>query len=98
MPEKKIAQFVEQTFKMFGGESESVTLRFDESLIGVIYDKFGEDTRMERVDETTCSAKVTVQISPTFWGWVFQFNGELQIEKPKELMDTYRSLLEAACE
>lgn len=98
MPEKKIAQFVEQTFKMFGGESESVTLRFDESLIGVIYDKFGEDTRMERVDETTCSAKVTVQISPTFWGWVFQFNGELQIAEPQDMIDTYRSLLEAACE
>lgn len=98
MPEKKIAQFVEQTFKMFGGESESVTLRFDESLIGVIYDKFGEDTRMERVDETTCSAKVTVQISPTFWGWVFQFNGELQIAEPQDMIDTYKSLLEAACE
>lgn len=98
MPEKKIAQFVEQTFKMFGGETESVTLRFDESLIGVIYDKFGEDTRMERVDETTCSAKVTVQISPTFWGWVFQFNGELQIAEPQDMIDTYRSLLEAACE
>lgn len=98
MSEKKIAQYVEQTFKMFGGEPENVTLNFDQSLIGVIYDKFGEDTPMQRIDETTCSATVSVQISPTFWGWVFQFNGELQIAKPQELIDTYKSLLEAACE
>lgn len=98
MPEKKIAQYVEQTFKMFGGDPETVTLTFDQSLIGVVYDKFGEDTPMQRIDETTCSARVTVQISPMFWGWVFQFNGELQIAEPQELIDTYKSLLEAACE
>ena len=67
-------------------------------MIGTIYDKFGEDTQMVRVDENSCAAKVTVQISPTFWGWVFQFRGELQITAPQELIDTYRSLLEGASE
>lgn len=98
LPEKKIAKYVEETFKMFGGEPESVMLHFDQSLIGVIYDKFGEDTKMERIDDTTCSARVNVQISPTFWGWIFQFNGELQIKEPQYIIDTYKSLLEAACE
>lgn len=98
LPEEKVASFTEQTFKMFGGETEEVTLRFANELIGTIYDKFGEDTQMVRVDENSCAAKVTVQISPTFWGWVFQFRGELQITAPQELIDTYRSLLEGASE
>lgn len=97
LPEEKIAAFTEQTFKMFGGETEEVTLRFANELIGTIYDKFGEDTQMTRLDEETCAAKVTVQVSPTFWGWVFQFRGELEITEPQELIDTYRSLLDQAC-
>ena len=81
---------------MFGGEPEEVTLRFANELIGTIYDKFGEDTQMTRLDEETCTARVTVQVSPTFWGWVFQFRGELQILEPQDLIDTYKALLESA--
>lgn len=93
LTDKQIAAFTEQTFKMFGGETETVTLRFAAHLIGTVYDKFGEDTKMERVDENSCVAKVKVQISPTFWGWLFQFAGEMQIVAPQELLDTYQALL-----
>ena len=98
LPEEQIAAFASQTFKMFGGETEEVRLRFSDELIGTVYDKFGEDTQMYRVDENSCGAKVTVQVSPTFWGWVFQFRGELEIVEPQELIDTYKSLLESASE
>ena len=97
LPEEQIAAFTEQTFRMYGGEAETVTLRFTNELIGTIYDKFGEDTQMLRVDEDTCAARVTVQVSPTFWGWVFQFRGELQITEPRDLIDTYKARLENAC-
>ena len=98
MPEEQIAAFTEETFKMFGGEPEEVTLRFANELIGTIYDKFGEDTQMLRVDPDSCAARVKVQVSPTFWGWVFQFRGKLQITDPQKLIDTYKALLEAASE
>ena len=98
VPEEQIAAFTEQTFKMFSGEPETVTLHFGNHLIGVVYDKFGENTEMRRVDEDTCIATVTVQISPTFWGWLFQFAGEMRIIEPQYLIDTYKHLLDVACE
>lgn len=98
IPEKQIAAYTGQTFKMFGGEPETVTLQFGNNLIGVVYDKFGENTKMVRVDEDTCSARVTVQISPTFWGWLFQFAGEMQLTEPEYLIDMYRHLLNSACD
>ena len=98
IPEKQIAAYTGQTFKMFGGEPETLTLQFENNLIGVVYDKFGENTKMVRVDEDTCSARVTVQISPTFWGWLFQFAGEMWITEPEYLIDTYRHLLNSACD
>ncbi len=96
MTDEQIAAFTEQTFKMFGGETERVKLWFANHLIGTMYDKFGEDTKLERVDADTCSAEVDVQISPTFWGWLFQFAGEMQIVEPQYLIVTYRALLEDA--
>ena len=96
MMEEDIAAFTEQTFKMFSGETERVKLRFANHLIGTIYDKFGEDTKMQRLDPNSCTAEVNVQISPTFWGWLFQFVGEMQIVEPLELIDTYRALLSDA--
>ena len=39
-----VAAFTEEALKMFGGERETVVLRFDKQLIGPVFDKFGEDT------------------------------------------------------
>ena len=98
LPEEEIAAFTKQTFSMFGGETETVTLQFANELMGTVYDKFGEDLRIQRVDEDSCSARVTVQVSPTFWGWVFQFQGKLRVTEPAELIEKYSAVLEAASE
>ena len=66
--ESDIAHYTEQAFKMYGGPQEDVELEFDNALIGAIYDKFGENTKMIRLNETACVATVKVQISPTFGG------------------------------
>ena len=42
-----VAAFTEQAFKMYNGEEVDVTLEFDKSLIGSVFDKFGEDTAMK---------------------------------------------------
>ena len=97
LPEKQIAAFTKQTFSMFGGETETVTLQFANELMGTVYDKFGEDLRIQRLDEDNCSARVTVQVSPTFWGWVFQFQGKLRVTDPAELIEKYNALLAGAC-
>ena len=79
--ESDVSQYTKQVFKMYGGQMEEMVLRFDNSLIGAVYDKFGEGTKMTRVDENTCKAAVKVQISPTFEGWVYQFGNKLRVEK-----------------
>lgn len=84
-----VAGYTESVFKMYGGESNDVTLQFDQKLIGIVYDKFGEKTKMIRINDTICEANVKVQISPTFWGWLFQFGGLMAIKCPEKLKDEY---------
>ena len=87
---REMAQYTEQVFKMYGGRLEDVVLEFSDKLIGVVFDKVGENTPMLRVGEEKCVATVKVRISPTFWGWLFQFAGEMRVLSPQWVMDGYR--------
>lgn len=86
----EVATYTEQAFKMFGGETADLVLEFDRSLIGAVYDRFGEGTKMMAVSESKCIAAVKVQVSPVFWGWLFQFAGQMQILSPSHLIEAYK--------
>ena len=90
----QVAQYTEQAFKMFGGQAEDVVLEFDCSLIGAVYDRFGENTKMMTTSIGKCIASVKVQVSPVFWGWLFQFAGQMQILSPSHLIAEYKSRCE----
>ena len=87
----QVATYTGQTFKMFGGETADLVLEFDRSLIGAVYDRFGEGTKMMTTSETKCIASVKVQVSPVFWGWMFQFAGQMQILSPSHLISEYKA-------
>ena len=84
-----IGGYTEQAFKMYGGQPVDVVLEFGTKLIGVVYDKFGEDTKMIRSGEK-CIATVKVQISPVFWGWLFQFAGQMKVLSPDAVIIDYK--------
>lgn len=85
-----ITAFTETVFKMYGGDLYDVVLEFEDKLIDVVHDKFGEKTKMIRTAEGRCVASVKVQIAPSFWGWMFQFAGGMKIISPESLMEEYR--------
>ena len=89
-----IAEFTEQVFKMYNGETVAVELEFDNSLAGVIFDKFGEDTVMIPGAKGTLLTSVSVQVSPTFFGWLAQFSGKMFILSPERVKDQFNKHIE----
>ena len=87
---RKVSKYTEQVFRMYGGRTEKVTLQFDKKLIGTIYDKFGEKTKI-RKKRDVYSAAVEVQISPTFWSWLTTFKGNMAIAQPQEIADEFKA-------
>lgn len=85
-----VAEFTEQAFKMFGGELEEVALQFDKTLVGPVFDKFGEGTPMMTANDTTCAATVHVQISPTFFGWLAQFGNKMHVISPANVIEQFK--------
>lgn len=90
--ELDIGEYTKEVFKMFSGIPATVRLRFDDSLIGAVYDKFGEKVRIVRTDEHTCELKIKVQVSPTFFGWVFQFGNKMEILAPNRVAKQFNAL------
>ena len=89
-------ELMEQAFRMFLGRTETVTFRFHERLIGVMFDRFGEGLEITRLDKDFCQCRVEVQISPPFWGWLLQYHGDLHIVEPEALNEEYRTVLRQA--
>lgn len=93
-----VAEFTQRAFKMFSGELEKVVLQFDKSLVGPVFDKFGEDTPMNVINKKTCEATVYVQISPTFFGWLAQFGRKMRVVNPKRIGDLYLEHIQIAAD
>jgi len=91
------AAYTKKVFHMYGGEEVRCTLRFTRDVLGAIYDQFGEHIRPTRVrtQEMTSPAdllEVTapIQVSPTFYGWIFQFGGKVEIVAPEKVREEFR--------
>lgn len=93
---RSVAKYTAQVFKMYGGETVKVTLLFDSQMIDYIYEKFGVNTKIYPQDENQFTTNVDVQLSPTFWGWVFQFTGKMKISAPEWVRDEYIEILKKA--
>ena len=89
-----VADYVGRAFKMFAGETQTITLQFYEELIGAVFDRFGEKTKIERISQKECMATVVVQMSPTFWGWLFQFEDKMRIIAPSQAIAEARRFIE----
>ena len=70
---------------MYNGRTMDVILEFEPDLLGAVYDKFGEDHFIRHADGVKLRIKVTLQVSPPFWGWLMQFGGRMKIILPEGL-------------
>lgn len=93
-----VKERLQQTFRMYGGEPCRVKLRFPQGLLGPVYDKFGESVKVKRLGEDEFEAECEVQLSPTFYGWVFQFAGDMRILGSVRAMHGYEKALRRALE
>lgn len=84
-----IVEYTKKIFSMYGGEEETVNIQFDNSLLGVVIDRFGKETVTYKIDENSFMAILTVEVSPPFWGWIFQFGNKAKIISPENVRDKF---------
>lgn len=94
-----IGEFVNQTFRMYDATLVSVTLKCKNKVMKSVIDRFGLDVQTEPyADGKHFKANVEIGVSQTFFGWVFQFGGDIQIVKPASVKKQFLELANAVCE
>ncbi len=95
MDEESLAKNLRTMYNMYGGIEASVVLEMSESLINVAIDRFGEGIHPNPIGGGKFTLRVDVQISPTFWGWLFQFGTDARVIAPAWVADEGRRLLKS---
>lgn len=88
-----IADYLGQVFEMYDGKNAEVSLKCKAELMKVIIDKFGEEIHTDVIDNEWFKVTVQVIISPTFYGWLFQFTDKMIIVSPENIIDEYAKIL-----
>lgn len=89
-----IAAYTNRTFGMFGGREETVTLAFENRLIGVVMDRFGKEVSVRRQDEEHFRVRVQVALSSQFYGWLTGLGEGASIVAPLPVREEYAAYLE----
>ena len=83
-----------KTFGMFAGEKKRLTLLFENELIGVAIDRFGQDVPLMRQEDDHFRIIVEVNISGQFYGWLAGIGKGVQIVEPQEERHRYKQYLQ----
>lgn len=92
--------YIRRTFSMFGGEQVKVTIRFENSLLDTVIDKFGVGFGAEyRQDGDDCfSVTMELAVSDQFFAWVCGFGEKAEILAPQKIVSAFKSFLEKIIE
>lgn len=85
-----MAAYARKTFGMYGGVEEWVRIKCDNSLAGVMIDRFGKDVSMTRLNEKQFVATVDVAVSRQFMAWVIGLGDGAEIIGPESVVDEMR--------
>lgn len=85
-----MAEYAKKSFGMYGGEEQTVKLLVDNSLAGVVIDRFGKDVMMIPTDGDRFTVSVNVRVSRQFMGWVFSLGEKVKIVGPDLVIQQMR--------
>ena len=90
-----MARYTERVFDMYGGTEENVTIEFENSMIGVVMDRFGKDVMVIRCDEKHFRIHVDVEVSETFLSWIFGLGGRAKLISPQNVVEKMKDMAKA---
>ena len=89
-----VGAYMNQTFRMFNGEKVNVQLKCRNDLYGEVQDQFGGDLIITQKQEDCFICNVNATLSPTFYSWVFTFQGGIVILAPEKVKDELKKQCE----
>lgn len=88
-----VGEYSRKLFSMFSGESSRVEILCENKVMNSVIDRFGKDVFVMKVDDEHFKVRVNVDLSPTFFAWIFTFGGKMKISAPEEAKTKFDELI-----
>jgi len=90
-----VAAYAAKHFGMYSGREGRVRLRCHNSLVGVVLDRFGQDTILAPDGEDHFTVTLSAVVSPQFFGWLFGLGDKVRLLSPDWAVRAWRDQLQA---
>lgn len=84
-------RYARRLFGMFGGEETKVTIEGENSMIGVLIDRFGKDIPITPIDENHFRTHVDVAVSNQFLVWIMALGDGVRIVGPEPVVEKMKA-------
>lgn len=93
---RDISSYVQQSFHMFGGQDEWITLQFHLNRVALngVIDKFGVDADIRKGDDNTFILKAKAKLSEGLKGWILGWGRHVKVLSPPSLVEDMKQELE----
>ena len=88
----KLMEHANRLFQMFAGDCINVKMRFHESLLNVVIDRFGREIMLIPDGDGFFNFTVPVVVSPMFLSWIIGFGNKAKILYPQSVVDQCKDL------
>jgi predicted DNA-binding transcriptional regulator YafY len=91
-----LSRYGKSVFSMFGGELVPVRMRFHNSLLGVVLDRFGRDAMLIPDGPEHFLYTAEIAVSPNYFGWLAEFGDRVKILSPDSVAEAFIALCKSA--
>nr|WP_263327142.1 WYL domain-containing protein [Neobacillus sp. Marseille-Q6967] len=86
---KDLSTYVQNSFHMFGGQDEWITLQFtlDQNVLNGVIDKFGIEADIRKEDDETFLLKAKAKLSPGLKAWILAWGSKVKVISPLTLVN-----------
>ena len=90
-----IRTYTKRVFSMFGGENKRISMRFNNSLLSVVIERFGagSDVTYNPDGKHNFIVNADVEISDQFYAWMCGFRKRASIVRPPEVVEGFKNFL-----
>ena len=87
-------RWMETSFMMYRGDPGTVTLRCQNSMTSIVFDRFGKDVLISEIGPDSFTVSIRSSVSPTLVSWILMFYDRVEVLRPGELIDELRKIAE----
>ena len=85
----ELSRYLNGMFDMETGAQTEVTLECAHELADMIRERLGEDVEIRKSAHDRFYVKVSVSVSPAFYGWVFRYSPKMRIISPQGVREEF---------